>query len=180
LKVERSNVDNRVLPPEVVQLVATEERTDKVATKPIVPSRASPLGWLAAAVWIGGPTLVILAAFLLHTGQAREVLLPWSDIALPETCNFHSTFGLDCPGCGLTRSFIHLAHGRPAHALKLNPLSIPLFIYVLSQIPLATLHLYRVQHIWLATWTRLNERMLIALIIGLALQWVLRVGLRAL
>ena len=35
-----------------------------------------------------------------------------SDVLLPPTCLSKSAFGIECPGCGLTRSFVHIAHGH--------------------------------------------------------------------
>ncbi len=46
---------------------------------------------------------------------------------LPALCPFYLLTGLPCPGCGLTRSFICLGHGRLAESLHWNPLGWLLF-----------------------------------------------------
>jgi hypothetical protein len=50
--------------------------------------------------------------------------------------------GLDCPGCGLTRCFISLAHGDAASAWNFNPAGVLLFGMLVAQIP------YRLAQIW--------------------------------
>jgi hypothetical protein len=54
---------------------------------------------------------------------------------LPETCMARSVFGVSCPGCGLTRSFIYLARGDWQHALALHRLGWLLAAAVLLQFP---------------------------------------------
>lgn len=39
----------------------------------------------------------------------------------PVICPFRRLTGLPCPGCGLTRSWVHLAHGQWGDALLANP-----------------------------------------------------------
>ena len=41
---------------------------------------------------------------------------------LPSLCPFYNLTGLPCPGCGLTRSFVCLGHGRWHEALHWHPL----------------------------------------------------------
>jgi len=50
-------------------------------------------------------------------------------------CPMASVFGVPCPGCGLTRATLALAHGDVQHALELHPLVLvlsPLFIWAMS------------------------------------------------
>ena len=46
---------------------------------------------------------------------------------LPSVCPFFNATGLPCPGCGLTRSFVCLAHGHLFEALRWHPLGPVLF-----------------------------------------------------
>lgn len=117
---------------------------------------------------------MLLCAWLLSVGDERRVLLPWIDLPLPETCATRMQFGIDCPGCGLTRSLIHIAHGELSAAWRLQPVSLAVFAFAVLQIPLAASHLLRVQHPLLATATRWNLRLLIALFLALALRWLWR------
>jgi hypothetical protein len=43
-------------------------------------------------------------------------------------CAFRNLTGLPCPGCGMTRAFHLLVHGRIPEALQMNPISVILFV----------------------------------------------------
>ncbi len=59
---------------------------------------------ISCAVW--------LLAFSLHElPDGRVAVRGLPQFPLPQTCMSRAIFGLRCPGCGLTRSIIHLAHG---------------------------------------------------------------------
>lgn len=74
---------------------------------------------LYSTVSIGGMVLIgLLLFFVLHS------------VSIP--CLFHQLTGWDCPGCGMTRSVISLAHGHWIQALRYNLFSIPLlFLFFL-------------------------------------------------
>jgi hypothetical protein len=46
--------------------------------------------------------------------------------ALP-ACQFRTMTGRPCPGCGLTRAFCSISHGRMRRAAEFNPLGFPLY-----------------------------------------------------
>lgn len=55
-------------------------------------------------------------------------LLPTACIeSLPDICIFHSVFGFECPGCGMTRALSALVHGDAASALRYNRLVLVVF-----------------------------------------------------
>ena len=58
-----------------------------------------------------------LAAWLQPAGDA--VALP-DGSPLGGACWFHEVFGLPCPLCGMTRSFVALAHGRIGDAFRFH------------------------------------------------------------
>ena len=61
-----------------------------------------------------GATLLASAALPLPGPDGRIA-------RLPSVCPFHALTGLPCPGCGLTRAFVCLGHGRWAEALHWHP-----------------------------------------------------------
>jgi hypothetical protein len=76
-------------------------------------SRALDLGFAAlAAAQLGA------AAWLVPVGDRIE--LP-GGASLGGLCWFRSVFHVDCPFCGMTRSFVAIAHGDFAAALRFHP-----------------------------------------------------------
>ena len=61
--------------------------------------------------------------------------MPWLDQTLPGVCTFKRFTGIGCPGCGLTRSFISIAHGKLRAAWNYNPAGILMFAAAVFQIP---------------------------------------------
>ena len=62
--------------------------------------------------------LVVLTAFL-----AAAFLVPVDTVcSLPPVCLTRILTGFDCPGCGMTRALVSLAHGDLAGALAFHPL----------------------------------------------------------
>lgn len=66
------------------------------------------------------PAAVLIAATLLPTGWQAPV----------EFCLVKGLTGLECPGCGMTRAFLLIGHGRLAAAAAMHPASIPAFLIV--------------------------------------------------
>ncbi len=79
---------------------------------------------------------VILAAAVLRLDANGWVLLPFLDRhPIPSTCPSRVIFHVNCPTCGLTRSFIAMAHGQFARAFAFHRLGPPLFAFVFLQVP---------------------------------------------
>lgn len=78
-----------------------------------LPGRALDLGFAAlAAAQLGA------SAWLTRVGD--QVVLP-GGASLGGLCWFRAVFQIDCPFCGMTRSFVALAHGDVAAALRFHP-----------------------------------------------------------
>jgi hypothetical protein len=86
----------------------------------ILPGRAFDLG-LAAFV----AALLGAAAWLVPSGD--QIALP-GGASLGGLCWFRGVFHIDCPFCGMTRSFVALAHGDVAAALRFHPAGPLLFL----------------------------------------------------
>ena len=101
---------------------------------------------LTRRAWFGDASLgaiclgVVVCAFCL-SATPTEVSLFGFDV--PVLCTFRRLTGLPCPGCGLTRSFVLLAHGEVYDAFRLNFLGPPLFVLVAAQVPVRAWSLFR-------------------------------------
>jgi hypothetical protein len=84
--------------------------------------------WMAVAA--------VVAACLLRVRPDEKVeftiLQGWP---APELCQSRAWLGWDCPGCGLTRSFIHLAHGDVASSLAVHRIGWLVALWVVLQLP---------------------------------------------
>lgn len=74
-------------------------------------------------------------AFVLHPGDEVVSLFGWE---IPPLCTFRRVFGANCPGCGLTRSWVYLVHGDFGAAWRMNKLGLAMFVVAATQIPWRT------------------------------------------
>lgn len=81
----------------------------------------------AARALVAGLAIGILGATVLFASLRGQGIN-----ALPSRslCWSVRLLGQECPGCGLTRSFLALASGQWADAFALNPSGPPLFAYL--------------------------------------------------
>lgn len=123
-------------------------------------------------VLIGSLTILALAATMSVQG-GTQVTPPLFSQPLPELCHSRRFFGIDCPGCGMTRCFISLAHGDLAAAWRYNAAGILLFGMVVAQVPYRGLQLWRVargQAEWYSQ--RFVTALSVVLVTMLMVQWV--------
>ncbi len=88
---------------------------------------------------------VMILSLLLSVREERQVLVPLLGAPLPELCMTKRWTGLGCPGCGMTRSFISLAHGDWRMALRYNPAGPLLFAIMAIQVPFRGVQLARIR-----------------------------------
>lgn len=118
---------------------------------------------------------VVLACVLQIRPDHRVELGLGPSMAVPELCGSRILFNADCPGCGLTRSFISLVRGDIWRAWSLNRTSWVFFIALLAQFPYRLWRLRELQrnvvseHKW-PKWFGLT------LIWLLVLNWILKVA----
>jgi hypothetical protein len=94
--------------------------------------------WIIIAVCV---TVLSLSLILSLPDSETVALDADGSFPLPPLCLFRATTGLSCPSCGLTRSFIALAHLDLVTAWHLHRLGPLLFTYVLLQLPYRFLRL---------------------------------------
>jgi hypothetical protein len=79
---------------------------------------------------------VVVLSFALEVRPDQRVALrEFSDYPVPETCRSRALFGVKCPGCGLTRSFIYLARGDWQSSFAVHRLGWLMALAVLLQFP---------------------------------------------
>ncbi len=83
---------------------------------------------------------IVVASIVLTPSDSVVTLFGWE---LPGLCVFKNLTGMDCPGCGLTRSFTFMGHGDLRRAFDLHWLGPFLYALVAAQIP------YRAWRIWM-------------------------------
>jgi hypothetical protein len=114
-------------------------------------------------------SLVIVASFLLQVApDGDRVSLRNAPSALvPPTCVSRQWFGVRCPGCGLTRSFVYLAHGDWWSSWKSHRIGWLLAAATLAQVPYRLHEIYRPRkRKWLPIFSRWFGWALLALLIG--------------
>ncbi|NIL97848.1 MAG: DUF2752 domain-containing protein [Planctomycetales bacterium] len=93
--------------------------------------------WLLALI-----SLALLATALMEIHGDQQVTLPLAG-PLPAACVWKSLWGTNCPGCGLTRSFVALTHADLAAAWRYNPAGTLIFAIAMYQIPFRSVQLWR-------------------------------------
>ncbi len=71
-----------------------------------------------------GPAVGLVAGAAAAALVAARFIDPQQADAGPVICPFRLATGLPCPGCGLTRSWVHLLHGQVGEAMTANPFGI--------------------------------------------------------
>lgn len=140
--MHRSNTDiHESSGPVVMEAAETSssiEVTDNGQQPDVDSEPDTKVHWILLALSL---TIVALSFVLSVPGNER-VVLPLINVPLPGLCYTREIFGIPCPGCGLTRCFISLAHGEFSRALRFHPAGVLLFAFVVCQIP------YRLTQIW--------------------------------
>lgn len=123
---------------------------------------------------------VLSLSFILSTEGERQVVLPLVNVPLPSLCTAQRLLGIDCPGCGLTRCFISLAHGDVPRAWHFNPAGFLLFGLVAAQIPYRCLQLWRIRRGAQELRPRYINLLLWIVVAALLTQWIVRMVLQVL
>jgi hypothetical protein len=85
--------------------------------------------------------VIVLSFALFIRSDGRVALFGFTDHPIPETCPARTLLHVECPGCGLTRSFISLARGDIPASWSFNRCGILLALACLWQVPYRTLSL---------------------------------------
>ena len=104
-----------------------------------------PLGLVALALstWVASVALTVGSDEFCYLGATR----------MGDTCLLIRVFGIPCPSCGMTRSFVWASRGALLHAFVYNPAGLALFVWislggVVGAVRLATRDPSRLQLPW--------------------------------
>lgn len=86
--------------------------------------------WLAV-----GLAVPAVAALLVVIDGERIALSPFPQFPLPTACLSRNLFGIECPGCGLTRSIVYLVHGEWSASWQMHRLGGLIFVLIVAQVP---------------------------------------------
>jgi Protein of unknown function (DUF2752) len=88
-----------------------------------VPPKISPRGKFPAplAIFVSATVVVLVTATVFFFDPATHRFFPG--------CTFHQLTGLNCPGCGATRSLHALLHGNFFAALRDNALLVAAILF---------------------------------------------------
>ena len=79
---------------------------------------------------------LLFVAFLMEVHEGERVAFRFAPkYPLPDVCQTNAQWGIDCPGCGLTRCFIFASHGDVVQAADANVAGLFLVLLVLAQVP---------------------------------------------
>lgn len=151
---------------------------------PVEPSQPVRMPRLASRLdetqhWsllISSSIIVLLAIFMSTKGEV-QVIVPIINRPLPPLCTSKRVFNLDCPGCGLTRCFISLAHGDVARAWHYNPAGIWFFALVAIQIPYRAYQLWRIRSGRPPLYLGRTNWLLWVLLVLMLGQWIIKLSL---
>jgi hypothetical protein len=121
---------------------------------------------IACVVWV-------LAFLLVEVPGGRIAVrgIPW--FPLPETCTSRTWLGVKCPGCGLTRSIIHMAEGDWRASWHAHRLGILMCLVIAFQVPYRLLSIRRPERPLIAArWQAVLGYALIALLVA---NWLVEV-----
>lgn len=138
----------------------------------IGPSMLSRSGYQLAILIVCSS---ILAATLFLNLRGKGVALPVIGM-LPDICMWQRCLGIDCPGCGLTRCFVAIAHGQLSKAWHFNPAGFLIFAVLLYQLPFRAVQIWRIGHgrpeyhhsIWMVSLTAWT------ILVAVVVQWAWR------
>ena len=143
---------------------------------PTVAQQLSP-SYVRSELFVHGLFLamacgVLLLSFLMRSEGESSVYMPGFNSPMPETCAAKRLFGIDCPGCGMTRAFISISSGQFVRAWNFNRAGIVLYLFVLIQLPWHLMQIWRLKKNRLPIVTAWAYMAPITMVVLISINWV--------
>jgi hypothetical protein len=125
-------------------------------------------------VLLGAIIIIVLSRILTIEGSG--VVLPlFGGYNLPGACTFKAIFGIDCPTCGMTRSFISISRFSFKEAYKYNPIGFLAYILILFQIPYRIFLIVSKVDVKKIKWLEISLLAYVCIFfVALAINWIVR------
>jgi len=109
------------------------------------------------------------ALILTPSGNSQsELLIAGTSVRVPDLCQFKQIFGRNCPGCGMTRSFVYSARLQLADAWSIQPIGTLLAIVLAASVPLRAWQIARLRRGQIVPSTTKIEVYVAIALVGLA------------
>ena len=148
--------------------------TPESATPVAVPT-VSMAEWVLHWFMLMGGCAVLIMSLLMRSEGPQSVYLPGASSPLPNICSSRMIFGIDCPGCGMTRAFIAISHGQFQKAWNFNPASFLVYLLIIGQIPWQSIQLWRIRRGLLPIDTLWIYSLPLVTALALVTQWFIKI-----
>ena len=135
-------MSNASILPEVELYVDETVETSNSSSDSCNEARLKDRHWTMLILSIG---ILLISWVLAVGGSSAGDALFWQGFRLPVLCGSRAFLGVECPGCGLSRSFVALASGDIALAYQYHRLGWLMWIAVVLQIPFRLYCLWELQ-----------------------------------
>lgn len=125
-------------------------------------------------MFIAMPAAVLVLSFLMRSDGPTDVYLPGFEFAMPATCTSQQLTGVDCPGCGLTRSFIAISHGQWGRAWSFNAAGFVVYAFCAIQIPWHGIQIVRLRRGRLPITTAWVYWVPMIMVVALVTHWIVK------
>ena len=112
---------------------------------------------------------LLAAAIVPPPGPDNRSLL-----RLPNLCPFRTITGKPCPGCGITRSMVCMAHGQVERGFVLHPAGPFLLALCVGAVAVALIRQRRADAFTAPIWRHAASVYTLALAVGMLVLWPLR------
>jgi hypothetical protein len=84
-------------------------------------------------LFLGVLAVLLILPFFLSIPPKQPECICCAGVNLPSSCLSQKIFNVQCPGCGMTHSFVSITHGQLREAIRWNRMGIPLYLFFLFQ-----------------------------------------------